>query len=226
MKRTAASTKKLKARTTRTDTDTGTGTSTGTGTGTKATKRAPSPRPAAEERIVGAARAVLSRNPGATVDDVVAASGVSRATFFRCFSNRTALLRAVATAAVGDLQQALTEVTALDGHADVAPRLSAILAVLIAHGEHLRFLASAVDLYEDPAIAAAAGEADEVIAPIIDDAVRAGILRDDLPRAWLWAATDALVFAAWHEVSVGRLARNDAARVVEDTLLAGFGRRR
>jgi hypothetical protein len=36
-------------------------------------------------------------------------------------------------------------------------------------------------------------------------------------------STDALVFAAWHEVSVGRLARADAARVVEQTLLCGFG---
>ncbi len=182
-------------------------------------------RTSTQERIVAAARAVLARNPGATVDDIVRVSGVSRATFFRAYRARDVLLRDVATAALADVERGLAAALVDVAGAAVGARLSAAIAALVAHGEQLRFLVTAVELYEDPAIAAAAGAADAHIAPLIDEAVRAGLLRADLPRTWLWAATDALVFAAWHEVSVGRLARADAARVVEATLLAGFGRR-
>ncbi len=179
-----------------------------------------------EERIIAAARAVLSRNPGATVDDIVQVSGMSRATFFRAFRARDVLLRAVATAALADLERGLAEALADVEGAAVDVRLRAAIAALVGHGEQLRFLASAVELYEDPEINAAAAAADTHIAPLIDDAIDTGLLRADVSRAWLWAATDALVFAAWHEVSVGRMARADAARVVEQTLLAGFGRAR
>ncbi len=166
---------------------------------------------------------MLTRNPGATVDDIVQVSGVSRATFFRAYRGRDVLWRAVATAALADLEQGLAAALAdLEG-VDVTQRLRAVIAVLVAHGEHLRFLASSADLAEDPAIAHAASAADVHILPLIDEAIAAHLLRADVPRSWLWAATDALVYAAWHEVSVGRLARVDAVRVVEDTLLRGFG---
>jgi AcrR family transcriptional regulator len=166
----------------------------------------------------------LSRNPGATVDDIVAVSGVSRATFFRAYRGREALLRAVATRALADLEAGVAEALVDLGDAAIEVRVRAVLAALVAHGEHLRFLASAVELSEDQAIAEAAAAADVHIVPLIDEAIEAGLLRADISRGWLWAATDALVFAAWHEVSVGRLARADAARVVEETLLRGFGR--
>ena len=177
-----------------------------------------------EAKIIAAARSVLSRNPGATVDDIVAVSGVSRATFFRAYRGREALLRAVATRALGELEAGVAEALVDLGDAAIEVRVRAVLAALVAHGEHLRFLASAVELSEDQAIVEAAAAADVHIVPLIDEAIEAGLLRADISRAWLWAATDALVFAAWHEVSVGRLARADAARVVEETLLRGFGR--
>jgi TetR/AcrR family transcriptional regulator, mexCD-oprJ operon repressor len=187
------------------------------------TKASPKPRPSTEQRVIDAARAVLARNPGATVDEIVQRSGVSRATFFRAWRGRDELLRAVATAALAELERGLAAALVdLEGAA-VELRLRAAINVLVAHGEHLRFLASAVELYEDPTITEAAAAADQHIAPLIDEAIAAGLLRADVARSWLWAATDALVFAAWHEVSVGRLARADAARVVEQTLLCGFG---
>jgi AcrR family transcriptional regulator len=190
----------------------------------RSTKAAPpTTRASTDDRIIAAARAVLARNPGATVDDIVKVSGVSRATFFRAWRGREVLLRAVATAALADLDAGLAAALADLKGAAVEVRLRAVIAVLVVHGEHLRFLASTVELYEDPVITEAAAAADRHLMPLIDEAITAGLLRADVSRTWLWAATDALVFAAWHEVSVGRMARADAARVVEQTLLSGFG---
>lgn len=186
----------------------------------------PARRESKEARIVAAARAILTRNPGATLDEIVQASGVSRATFFRAYRSRDVLLRAVATTALAELERGLAEALARVEQASVRTRFRTAIEVLLAHGEQLRFLVSAVELYEDPTIARAAMAADTHLAPVIDEAIAGGLLRADVSRAWLWAAGDALIFAAWHEVSVGRMARADAARIVEGTLLDGFGQKR
>lgn len=49
-----------------------------------------------ERVILEAARTVLARDPGATVADVAGAAGVSRATVYRLFGSREALLEALA----------------------------------------------------------------------------------------------------------------------------------
>lgn len=53
------------------------------------------PAAASGEAIVEAARDVLSRNRAASLGEVAAAAGVSRATLYRFFGSREALLRAV-----------------------------------------------------------------------------------------------------------------------------------
>ena len=97
----------------------------------------PSVRPSAsvssstEAKIIAAARSVLSRNPGATVDDIVAVSGVSRATFFRAYRGREALLRAVATRALAELEAGVAEALVDLGDAAIEVRVRAMLAALV-----------------------------------------------------------------------------------------------
>jgi hypothetical protein len=97
------------------------------------------------------------------------------------------------------------------------------MRVLIAHGERLHFLIVAVELYDDAEVVAASDALDRYLVPVFDDAVAAGILRADVPRAWVWSVVDAVIFAAWHEVQRGTLGREQAVELVEDTLLRGLG---
>ena len=55
------------------------------------------------EAILDAAAAVLAGNPGASLGDVVARAGVSRATLHREFNSRDALIRAVALRSIREL---------------------------------------------------------------------------------------------------------------------------
>jgi AcrR family transcriptional regulator len=197
---------------------------TGRAGSTTTTKRAPTataPRASSRDALLGAALRVLTTNPGATIDDVVAASGVSRATMFRQFPTRTALLREVGVVAYAALSDALASSIVDDG--DATAGLRRLLGVLVAHGEQLRFLVSAVELYDDPVLDAASLDVDRFIVPVVDAARAAGVLRADVNKDWLWAAADALIFAAWTEVSRGTIARNDATAFVESALLHGFG---
>src|SRR5689334_18300289 len=73
----------------------------------------PAPRPGLRERvaaaIIEAAAAVLAeRGDTASMSDVATAAGVARATVYRYFPNREALLEALGTVAVQEAGQGLT----------------------------------------------------------------------------------------------------------------------
>jgi AcrR family transcriptional regulator len=193
---------------------------------TKRPKTKPPAQPlrlSSRDAILAAAMTALLKNPSATIDDVVAASGVSRATVFRQFPTRTDLVRAVGVSALAGLERSLQELEHEPG--EPRQRLQRLMRVLIAHGEQLHFVIVAVELYDDADVLAASDALDRYMVPVFDDAVAAGILRADVPRAWVWSVVDAIIFAAWHEVKRGTLLREQAVELVEDTLLRGLGAR-
>lgn len=193
---------------------------------TKRTKTKPPAQPlrlSSRDAILAAAMTSLLKNPSATIDEVVAASGVSRATVFRQFPTRTDLVRAVGVSALAGLERSLQELELELDRGDAMQRLQRLMRVLIAHGEQLHFLIVAVALYDDAEVVAASDALDRYLVPVFDDAVAAGILRADVPRAWVWSVVDAVIFAAWHEVQRGTLGREQAVELVEDTLLRGLG---
>jgi AcrR family transcriptional regulator len=193
---------------------------------TKRTKTKPPAQPlrlSSRDAILAAAMTSLLKNPSATIDEVVAASGVSRATVFRQFPTRTDLVRAVGVSALAGLERSLQELELELDRGDAMQRLQRLMRVLIAHGEQLHFLIVAVELYDDAEVVAASDALDRYLVPVFDDAVAAGILRADVPRAWVWSVVDAVIFAAWHEVQRGTLGREQAVELVEDTLLRGLG---
>src|SRR5215212_9374435 len=72
----------------------------------------PAPRPSLQERVSGAileaaARVLAQRGEQASMGDVAAAAGVARATVYRYFPNREALLEALATLALGQAHERL-----------------------------------------------------------------------------------------------------------------------
>lgn len=173
----------------------------------------------ARDAILAAALEVFSQNPAAPLDDVVARSGVGRATLFRHFRTRDDLLREVAVRAIDRLAAAVRALPA--GGSD--ERLAALVAALVVSGDDLHFLLThpATDL--DPAVTAAAAVVDAEIAPLLTAAQADGWIRQDLPAGWLWTAMEAVIYASWQAVQAGTLARADAPRLVLDTLLRGVG---
>ena len=226
--------KKARPQTTKTTTPTKTPpqTTKKTTTTTTAMRGRPMPMPlrnSSRDALLAAALHVLTKNPGATTDDVVAAAGVSRATLFRYFPSREALLREVGVVAIDALKDAVARagLEPVTGNPleRARGRLRCLLEVLVTHGEQLRFLVTSVALYDDPTLEAASAAVDQLILPIVNEAVVHGVIRANVNMAWLWSATDALIFAAWTEVARGTIARNDAAGLVEAALLDGFGGR-
>jgi AcrR family transcriptional regulator len=178
-------------------------------------------RPPVREAILTAALDVFSHNPGATLDDVVARSGVARATLFRQFRTRDDLIREVAVRSIGRLGDAVRGLRP----GATADRLRSLVDVLVASGDDLHFLLHHPAMESDPLVIAASASVDAEIAPILLAAQAEGYVRDDLPPGWLWKAMEAVIYASWQAVQAGTLARADAPRLVWETLLRGVGGR-
>ena len=82
---------------------------------------APTP-PAIVHRIVEVAARLLADNPGAGMADVAAGAGVGRATLYRHFPTREALVEAIREQAVEDAEQALAACRLDEGSATDALR--------------------------------------------------------------------------------------------------------
>lgn len=177
-------------------------------------------RPSAADAILQAATALLAADPAATMDAVAAAAGVGRATLFRHHASREALLRAVATRALDRLSG---RIGALEAAGATPIAFADLLDVLVGAGGELRFLLAHPALESDPSIATAVRAIDLRIVPFVVAAQHAGVLRADLPFAWVWRATEALVYQAWAAVQDGTLAAADAAAIVRQTVLGGLG---
>ena len=145
----------------------------------------PAPRPALRERvataIVEAAAGVLAeRGDQASMSDVAAAAGVARATVYRYFPNREALLEALGRVALEDIGDSLAAAR-LDEVA-VGDGLERAVRALVTVGDGFVVVA------RDRGRPANADFDERIAAPVRDllaRGQRAGEIRDDVPAAWL-----------------------------------------
>lgn len=179
---------------------------------------------ATRQAVMDTALSFAMLRPTASLDEIAVAAGVGRATLFRHFPNRTALLREAGQRVLGEVEARLAaEVPRPDSPATARRALRTVFAVLVDGGLPLHAVYSAPGLADDPALRAATRRLDRHVAPVLDAAAAFGLLRADLDAAWLDAAFDGLLFAAWTAIREGRLASGDAPDRLLSTLLDGFG---
>ena len=127
---------------------------------------------------------LADRGDQASMSDVAAAAGVARATVYRYFPNREALLETLGRLAVEDVGDRL-RAARLD-EIDVADGLERAVRAFVTVGDAFVVVARDREHTESP-------EFDERIVTPVRDLLtrgqRSGDIRDDVPAAWL---TDAL----------------------------------
>jgi TetR/AcrR family transcriptional regulator, mexCD-oprJ operon repressor len=172
-------------------------------------------------RIVAAATRVLAEDPDATMQDIAGAAGLGRATVYRHFPTREDLLGAIAIAALDELRRALS-----DGRLEEAePReaLRRALAAILEVGDRYRVLVDGHGQLAAEAKAAAMAETFAPLEAVLERARAEGIIRGDVPLTWVRATLGALIRVAMQEAAEGTLRRDDAPRMIVDTLLGGLG---
>jgi AcrR family transcriptional regulator len=167
-------------------------------------------------RIVAAARACLSENPDATIDDIAKAAGVGRMTLYGHFRSRAELVEAAFAEALRAGDEVMSSVDLSGDARDALTRLLTNAWELVAESSALLIAAEGTlpagrirDLHVSHA---------ERAEKLVRRGQRQGAFRADLPLPWLNAAIYALLHQAADEIRAGRLAKSDAARVVTESV--------
>lgn len=175
-------------------------------------------------QILEAAIGVLVADPGASMQAVADAAGVSRATLHRHFTGRQDLVREIALDALAECEAAVVAARLEEG--SVAESITRLVEGLVPIGERFQFLLYEAQLAGDPEFAAADARVLRPVGELIERGKRDGTFRPEVPAAWIGDALGALIYAAWESVRDGKIARRDAPGLVTATLLTGLGRER
>ncbi|RFU40921.1 TetR/AcrR family transcriptional regulator [Actinomadura logoneensis] len=173
-------------------------------------------------RIVAAARAELSSDPNATVDDIARAAGVGRMTLYGHFRTRPELVEAALTEA---LEAGAAVLSAVDLAGDARAAMERLLTsswALVAESSALLVAAEAVlpaerirRLHDAPAAR---------MADLVRRGQEQGVFRTDMSAAWLVDVAHFILHGAAGQVRTGRLDADDAAGLVTrsiQSVLAG-----
>jgi TetR/AcrR family transcriptional regulator, mexCD-oprJ operon repressor len=154
------------------------------------TMSAAASRPALQQRVIdaileAAAGVIAARGESASMSDVAAAAGVARATLYRYFPNRQALLDELASLAVADAEGRLAaarleEVPTHEG-------VMRVVRALVEVGDAFIVLARERVQPDAEQFERSVGDS---LRRLVERGQRNGDLRDDVPATWL---SDALV---------------------------------
>ena len=176
-------------------------------------------RPETRDAIIEAAFLVFNETPAASLADVAARAGVGRATLHRYFAGRAELMRALAFAAMEELDRAIAEKTA--GAATYEDGFRLALHAMVPLANRQWFLANEA-LDADPEIAAAYAAGQDEMRADIERAKAEGAFADDVPTEWIVTSYENLTYAAWSMVRAGEATPKQAADLAWRTLSQGL----
>ena len=173
-----------------------------------------------EASILDAAAVVLAQNPGASIAVIARQAGIGRATLHRYYPKREDLLRALALNAMAQSDAVVLPLYKEDG-----PKLETlknIIRAMVPLGAYWHFLSLEYSVMEDEAVKEKYKAQLECLSQLVNEVKAERGLALDVPTAWMVAAIDSLLYAAWMGVEAGAIARNDAADLVIRTLFQGL----
>lgn len=176
-------------------------------------------RPSAYAALIEAAFKRLNAEPTASLADIAAAAGVSRATLHRHFKGREDLVRALARQAQGETEQAADK--ASENASSYSDALRRILKAMILLGDRHWFLAQE-SMTEFPEIRAEYDRQQNEFIEAIEEARKEGLFNSSCPVEWIVQVYDHLIHAGWEMVRAGHVTHTQAADLAWLTLKSGL----
>ena len=180
------------------------------------------------EALIEVATQTLLQDPRASLGDLAQRIGIGRTTLHRHFPTRAALVQSLAYDALNRLATAYRAVGLEPGHggaADVDVDVHAVVGhlveVTLPLGPRLMFLLRTVELNDDPEVLRRTAAMDLPLDAVLVAGQTSGSLDGQPPVWWLRESLYSLVYLAWEQIHLGRLAAHDAAPLVLQTWWGG-----
>jgi len=174
-------------------------------------------------RIVEVAARLIGEDPRAGMAEVATAAGISRATVYRHFANREALIEAIRQEAVEQGERALVDCRLDEGTAAEALGRLVRAWLDLAERYSLPQLAWQPELHRsDEARERQRRAFWAPLVALVERGHASGEFNTALPPEWIMRVFGALVLTATRAVGAGSLRREDAADLVLRTMLEGL----
>ena len=184
---------------------------------------------ATRPELLDAALSALNRRPTATMADVAAAIGVSRATLHRHFESRESLITEMAERSLDRWEQTqadaeIDQAAASGDEGRIATALQRMVHAYVQDADDFGFLLTDEFSLTVPRLAERSHDLVDREVAFYTAAQAAGVLRSDLPPRWIADAVFGALVAARSAIRWGDVARRDLEHLVETTILRGVGR--
>lgn len=175
------------------------------------------------EALLDAAALVFARNAASTLGEVADAAGVTRATLYRYYPNRPALIAALRTDALEKTRESLAHAELAT--APVTEGIARVYRALVAHKSTYAALAGLREPgHEKGDYIAVDRQLGGPIRTLMRRGLDQGLLRDDLSEDELIVLFGSLVQAAAHFVSEHHVGIERAAAIASSAFLGGTTR--
>ncbi len=173
-----------------------------------------------KEAIMEAGVGTLLSNPAAGMSEIAAAAGIGRATLYRHFASREALVAELALRCYQEIDAALEPYQHLAG----AAAIEKIIDVVMPMANRYRFLINLWSVVEqDENVLRIEARTQQDMRLMFEAAKQAGHVARDLPTEWLVAFFDATLMAGWMLVESGEADAQAAASYAKRCFLTGCG---
>ncbi len=160
-----------------------------------------------EKRILNAAFDVLAQDFSAPLDKVAEAANVTRMTLHRYFNSRDALLEATGLEVIRLSNRIIDE--AIAEHDRPFDQLRMIVMQATQMGDRFHFLMHASEEIDQALFRPMVQKLDDRMTEIIEGLRQEGLMRKDIPNAWVLHLYGGIITAAWSSLRDGAVAPRD-----------------